>query len=273
MELTNTFKSIKEEFCSLWQFKERGESLEIITPYSTTSNKFVSVFIGYKNKEYIVSDGGWLSSSSYESSLDLDDDMFNKVFTFYENHYEIKNITANGLDYYYKKTTKQSLIPALVYDLANFISAVSSSAQIQFQDAKEKEEKRLFEGHARGYLSSLVPKNSQRKLYFRKSLSEDLKSVKFSAISEYKNNLTLINYVTGSTVDYFISSIGKANITFEVADNSPFKKNVKNKIALINDKAKGYDKPRLFKFLERLESTTGQHNIFWHQKERLKQYI
>ena len=275
MKSQKVFESIKEEFCSLWSFKLKGETLEIITPYSTTTSKFVSIFLTQRNKEFIVSDGGWLLSEMYDNSIDFDDEMFAKAFYYFENQYEIKSIEATSATFYYKKTYNAALVPSLVYEMANFISAVVSSSQVQFQNLDEKETKKLFEGHARSYINSLVPKDGSRTLMFRKALSDDdnLKSIKFSAISQYNNQLTLINYVTGSTIDYFANSIGKANIMFEVGEKSKFKKNIKNKIALIDDTAKGFDKKRLAGYLDMLETTTKRHNILWHQRELLKKYF
>lgn len=273
-ELITIFKNIKEEFCSLWNFKERGETLEIITPYTTTSNKFVSVFLTTKNNEFVISDGGWLSNDSYECSLDFDDDAFCKVFGYYKNYYDIKTVRASELDYFFKKTDKRALIPNLVYDIANFVSAISGSSQIQFIDIKEKDEKARFNKQANTFLTTLVPKTDRPRVHFRKSINDSLKSIKFSAIViASKNQMTLINYVTGSTIDYFIGSIGKANITFEVANKSTLTENIKNKIALINDTASGFDKNKLYAYLEQLETVTKSHNILWHQRDRLKAII
>lgn len=272
-ELLIIFKNIKEEFCSLWSFKERGETLEIITPYTTTSNNFVSVFLTVKNKEFIVSDGGWLSDDTYEASLDFEDDVFAKVFAYYKNFFDIKIIRANDLDYYFKKTDKKNLIPNLVFDIANFISAVSSSSQIQFIDIREKEEKARFNKEANIFLTALIPKADKPNLYFRKSVDDNLKAIKFSAIATKNSQITLINYVTGSTPEYFIGSIGKANITFEVVNKSTVKDHIKYKVALINDTAPGFNKDKLNVYLEQLENTTKNHNILWHQRDKLKTII
>jgi len=274
MKMDQIFNSIKEEFCALWTFKQREETLEVVTAYSTTTNKFVSVFITVRDKEFVISDGGWLQSDEYATEIDFDDLMFSKVLSFYENHYQIKKTKARRIEYYFKKTTEAKLIPALVYDLSNFIAAISSASQIQFQDPDEKQTKKLFEGHARQFISSLAT-NKKRNIYFRKSLdnTEQLKAIRFSVVSEFNSQLTLINYVTGSTIEYFTNSIAKANIMFEVSSKSPFKENIKNKIALIDDQAAGYQKKRLGSYLERLSATTGKHNIMWHQREKLSQFL
>lgn len=269
-ELFSIFNDIKDEFCSLWTFKERGETLEIITPFATTTDKFVSVFLTHKNKEFIVSDGGWLDDNSYESIPDFEDDIFMKVFTYYQTFYEIKTVRAKELDYYFKKTEKKELIPNLVFDLSNFISAICNSSQIQFIDLKEKEERALFQKQASDYIKAIVPKENKQTLFFRKSIDEKLKNIKFSAVVTNGGQMTLINYVTGSTPDYFISSIGKANIYFEVVNKSLYRPHIQNKVALINNTAKGYDESKLYDVLEQLKNTTKKNNILWHQKEKLK---
>lgn len=272
-ELLNIFKNIKEEFCSLWTFKERGETLEIITPYSTTSNKFVSVFLTIKKNEFIVSDGGWLSDNTYETTPDFDDEVFTKVFAYYKNFFAVSSVKANELEYYFKKTERKELIPNLVFDIANFVGAVSSSSQIQFIDIKEKDERTKFQRQASDYLKAIIPKTEKPVVHFRKSIDDNLKNIRFSAVVTNNNKLTLINYITGSTPDYFISSIGKANIYFEVVNSSAYKNHIHKKIALINDTATGYNKDNLYNILNQLENTTKKNNVLWHQKEKLKELV
>ena len=59
MNLLEIFTDIKNAFGGLWQTKQRGNSLEIITPYATTNNRFVSVFLSAENSaEYSQSISG-----------------------------------------------------------------------------------------------------------------------------------------------------------------------------------------------------------------------
>lgn len=39
------FRDIKTDFNSLWSFNLRGETLEILTPFSTMTGNIISVFI------------------------------------------------------------------------------------------------------------------------------------------------------------------------------------------------------------------------------------
>ena len=54
MNLQEVYINIQKSFGGLWQSKERGNSLEIITPYATTNNRFVSVFLSNQNDQSLV---------------------------------------------------------------------------------------------------------------------------------------------------------------------------------------------------------------------------
>lgn len=121
MKLTDIFIDIKTAFGGLWQTKERGNSLEIITPYATTNNRFVSVFISKQGDEYVVSDGGWLHSGVYDVSIN-EEPCFLKVFFHYQNSFDIKQITSpEGTEYFYLKTSNPIDIPSKLFDLCLFI--------------------------------------------------------------------------------------------------------------------------------------------------------
>ncbi len=266
MKITEIFQDVKESFCSLWNFKERGKTLEIITPYSTTNFKFISIFITQQEDKLIVTDGGWLTSGEYETKPDLDDDMFMKIFYHYETFYEIKKLDDAFGTYYYKTTKKVSLIPNLVYDLTNFLSSILSTSQIQFIDQKEKEEKEIFRKEADRYLSGFVNKDSIR---FRKELGEDYKLVRFSAIVSKSSKIDLVKYVTGSTSNYFLNSLTKATVDFEIANHSPFNEYINNRVALVNDMAPGFDERKHYRYIETLEEHTKRPCIKWTQREIL----
>lgn len=57
--MTGIFDIIKEEFCGLTTYKLRGKTIEIVTPFSTLRNKFVSILLGNLkiNLSYQMEDG------------------------------------------------------------------------------------------------------------------------------------------------------------------------------------------------------------------------
>lgn len=71
---TDILKNIVEVYSRLWSFRERGDTVEIITPCSTTNDSFVSVFLTQRENEFIITDGGWISEKYYNDLIDLEDD-------------------------------------------------------------------------------------------------------------------------------------------------------------------------------------------------------
>ncbi len=263
------FQNVKNCFDQLWSFKQRGETLEVITPYSTTSNKFVSLFVTNQGGKYIVSDGGLLNAESYDSSIDYDNQCLLKILYHLEDHYQIKTtVDKRGYKHYYKTTTKENLIPNLIFEVGQFVSMCVSSATVSFEDVKEKEEKETFRKNANTFLESIIDKENRRfGAYLDK---ENYRSVRFSAIIERKNKLSLINYVTGSNITNFQNSIARANLNFEIASSSKYNNYIENKIVLMNDTADGYVPASLFNHINILKEHTGQEPIGWSQKEQLK---
>jgi hypothetical protein len=270
--LKNIFQNLKETFCSLWQIKERGKTLEIITPYSTITSKFISVFITERDNSIIISDGGWVASGQYDVEVNAEDDeYFSKLFYTYESYFEIKKIYKNGQPFYYKKADKAVVIPSFIFDIVQFIQGVVGGSVVEFEDLKEKEEKESFKRDANFYIGKIALHDTLR---VNAPLSEDLKSVKFSAIiTKKRSRLTLLSYVTGSNPSYFIGSIGKANLNFEIATESEFSSLIDTKIALINDTASGFQKDKLYRYLEKMERNTNTKNILWSEKNKLDEYL
>jgi hypothetical protein len=266
MNNQGVFDNIKESFCSLWTFKERGSTLEIITPYSTTTSKFISVFITEQANKFVVTDGSWLTIGEYETTPDFDDEMFLKIFHHYETFYEVSKLDTPAGIYYFKSTENEALIPNLVYDLTNFLCTIISASQIQFVDPKEKEEKETFRKVADSYISGFVNKEI---IKFNNQLGDDYKTVRFNAIVSRGPKMNLVKYITGSTPSYFLSSLTKATVDFEIANNSPFNDYIDKRVALINDTADGFVAGRLYRHLETLEEHTHIPTVKWTSKEQL----
>lgn len=121
---------IKEQFSALFECKQRGSTLEIMTPFATTNRKFVSVFISTQDNELVVSDGGWVHGGLYSlkfSQLALSES--HDVFAHYARAFSIEQTTwPDGTIYHYKKTTDALHVPSLVLDVASFITGIVSFA-------------------------------------------------------------------------------------------------------------------------------------------------
>lgn len=271
MNLLEIFTEIKNAFGGLWQTKQRGSSLEIITPYATTNNKFVSVFLSKQGDDYIVSDGGWLNSGVYEVAVG-EETYFLKILYHFQNSFEIKQIAnAEGITYYYLKTANAIDIPSKLFDLTLFIQNIVSVSEIAFDDKQEKETKERFVSVANEYLKSFTDKS---KLHLNSFLIPEKKDIKFNAIyNNTPSTLSLVNYVTGSSNFYFSNSISKANMLFQMAEDSSAKTFIKSKVSIIDTSADGYVPEKLASYLYHLEHHTGSLLVNWSEKERLQSIL
>lgn len=266
--LENIFGNVQSCFDQLWSWKLRGDTIEISTPYSTTTSKFVSLFVTERKEKFIISDGGLLNSEAYETEIDYDNQCLLKILYHYEAFYEVKRTQdKSGIKHYYKTTTKENLIPNLVYEMAQFVSMCASAATVQFDDPKEAEEKNTFRKKATSYLHT----NFQAyKPKFGASLDkDDYRSVRFSVLIEKRNRLSLINFVTGSTPANFRNSIARANMNFEIAAASKYENVIDNKIVLLNNQAEGFVMDQIYRQLEVLQEHSGQEAVNWSERERL----
>jgi hypothetical protein len=265
------FQNIIASFDKLWKFKVRGNSLEIITPYVTTSQKFISVFLSEKDNEYVISDGGWIDSNIYESMLNFEDDIFNRAFFHYYNSFNIKEVNGfNKVKYYYKKTSKAFAIPSLIFDLSNFIASIISLSEIDFVDKQEKETKERFQRTANSFIQSIVP---EEKLELGAYLGKN-NEVRISAIvRKPQSKLILIHYITGSTAGYFFNSITRTNFLFELAAKGIYGGQIENKISLIDNVASGYNPEHFNNSLRHLLENTHSEMVNWSEREKLKELI
>ena len=269
--LNKILNEVQIAFGNLWQSKQRGNSLEVITPFATTSHKFISIFISIQGSDFVISDGGWINQGVYENSFNLDEDSFRKTLFHYQNAYNISE-TKNQADttFFYKKTNKSVSIPSLVFDMSNFISAIVSASEIEFTEIVEKENKERFKSIANEYLQSFLPKE---KLNLKGYLDEQ-KKIKFNAIiTKSSSELILVNYITGSNNYYFTNSITRTTFFFNMATKTELNNHIHRKLAIIEDGAVGYHPEDISSYLNHLESSTNSTLVKWSEKENLKTII
>lgn len=261
------FEDIKAAFGSLWQCIPHGNTIEVVTPYSTVNNMFVSIFITQRGGEYIVTDGGWIGNNIYESVTDSEYVAYQRLFGFYMQQYAIKALSQQTQTFYYKKTSNRLFVPNLVYDLANFISAIVSSSFIQFSDIKENKATKRFSTAVSNYITTIVPKGVK----FNTPISQEYASIKFGAIiATQPDRMILLAYITGSTPNYLMGSIAKANANFEIISDSPWSGKVARMIPVIDNVATGYQPNVVSHYVRNLERKTGHEVSLWSEKEKLK---
>jgi len=266
------FSDIKNSFGSLWKIKERGNTLEIITPFATTNDKFVSVFLTMSENSFVISDGGWVHNGLYIDTEFPDDSNFKKVLYHYQNTFNISE-TKNraGVLYYYLKVDDKIDIPSAVFDISTFIQSIISTSEVNFEDIKERELKKRFDTNANNFIKSLIPKDKFKMNAF---LNPDKKDLKFNVIyTPKKDAIILLNYITGSNLNHFSSSIFKTNALFEMAHDTLISKFITSEIALIDNTAEGFIQDRIAHYISHLERLKNTKSIYWSERENLKSLL
>jgi len=268
--LLEIFNTVKSDFCGLTTYKIRNNSIEIITPFSTLNNKFISVFVKEFKEQIIVSDGGWIDLNYYEVNInDESESIIERVTSYYQQNYQIRTtIDKVGTIFYYKSCKNKEEISSAVFDLSNYILGVVNALGIQYKDEKEEKEKETFRQEANSFL--LANYNDNIKL--RQAL-DDFTNIKFNAIITNNSEINLITYVTGSTPYYFENALSKTIVSFEISEKSKYNSYIKERISIINDSANGYQPEKSRSILNLLSEKTSREPVKWSEKERIFEYI
>ena len=266
MKTLEIFQDIKDTFGDLWKYKERGKSLEIITPYATSNNSFVSVFFTIRGGEYIFSDGGWLTTGEYGYTLN-DHLCFQKLFDHFQNSFSVLKTSAkDGTNYYYAKTNNLIDIPSRLFDITLFIQGVINSAAVEFSEGSNVS-RTLFNSRVNSFMKENF---NDQKIHFNAPLIPDREDLKFNVLYNYTPNvMILMNYITGSTESNFTNSIWKTNGLFGMAEQSYQKDFIHEKVALIDDSALGFNPSKNASYIEYLQSNTHSEIVKWSERKRL----
>ncbi|MGM1056497.1 MAG: hypothetical protein ACQEWG_11480 [Bacteroidota bacterium] len=263
------FNIIKDEFCSLTTYKLRGETIEIITPYSTLRNKFVSIFIKQSEDKFIVSDGGWIDLNYYGDKMDdSSEDLIDRITSYYTLNYGVQIVTDKSGTLYYYKSCNIDSISSTVFDLANFVVGVTNALTIQYKDEQEEKEKESFRKQANDFLRI----NYEDNIRISQSL-DDLPNINFNAVIHKNSNLYLISYITGSTPSYFSNSLRRTIVNFEISQKSKYKGRIKEKISLINDEAEGFLPSKESDLLDLLNERSSRESIIWSERDKILDYV
>lgn len=253
---------IKNDFGSLWQCRKRGDTLEIVTPISTATQKFISVFVTKRDDSYVVTDGGWLINEDHYGLDDVEENSgFDAVVEHFSKAFKIASTRNNTGTFYYKKAKEDSLLSSAVYDLAQFVSSVVNSLSVPSQE--EMQHREIFRNSANTFLVNKFPnaKFSQHPL-------DDYKTAIFNAVIIYPAQMSLVSYITGTRTSYFVNQFQRAVVNFELADQSKLNRNnmIKSRVALINNDAGGYS-PQTVTELSPLLTKYNAQIFPWTERE------
>ena len=260
------FDSIKSSFCNLTNFKIRQNALEIITPFSTINNKFISVFITTSNNKIIITDNGWFNQNYYETSIEKELKITeNKIIVSYTNTYNIKSILdKSDIIFFYKTCEKIEQIPSAVFDLANFMVGIVNSFLIQHTEDKEEKSFNKFRNEVDHFLTNRF----SEKIQLHTGL-DDYKDNKFNAIINQHSYLTLLMYVTGNTKQIFENNLRTSIVNFELTYKSKYTAYIKNRITIFDDSCTGYIPDKQNQYFEILKEKTKTAPTPWTNKQNI----
>jgi len=274
MECCEVLELLQKEFNSLWNCRKRGNTIEIITPFTTITQNFVSVFITKRNGAFIVSDGGWIQSHLLEILGDNTFEEKNKVLGYFMNHHKIQSHEEGGKNYFFKSNKDGKMLSALSYDMAQFISNTMNALYSTYElEMQEYEGTKRFDTQVNETLKSKLEIGGYDYASNCRAL-DDLK-IQFSSCvrPKGKERFTIIMCVSGSSPTYFSNSVARANQNFEVAKRSKYKDYFKS-LSILNDQADGYkSKSDLGIYLENLKDKSDIMQWSEFNYNKFKEFI
>ncbi len=255
--------AIQRDYGALWHCVRRGNTLEIVTPYLYPDKGFVSAFVTERGKKIVVSDGGGLTDFVRTAG---DDEAFESaVLTRFTGSYGVRAVVQAGRQFYFKECDAVGLVPSAIFDLCNFVVAVSSAAIMTLTE-EETAERESFRSKADQFIKLRV--QPDRTVQFNQSLPE-VPEATFSAVIGNSSRLWLVFYLTGSNLNYFTRSVSNAIINVEFARESKLKNHIAATVPLINNQAVGYQPAKLQHRFERLKQVAQCDAISWTDRESI----
>jgi hypothetical protein len=268
--LEEIFQYLKKEFNALWNIKPRGETLEIITPFSTTRGEFVSVFVTWRKDTLIVADGARLSVLLDNPKCSSD-----RVVEYFRGELGVSETKRKGdeASVFFKKCSSEELLPVAVYDLALFVSSCVNHDS--YSRSREHEHQKQFAGVANEFVEATVLKTKKHEgVTIRRNHKLDDVGATFSSVlfSPSQGRMILVSCITGSTRDYFKNSMNKAIVNMELAETSKYSSVVDARLSIIDDEAAGYGDMNMSVHNLLTEKLTAEP-VRWKDRETLTDLI
>ena len=234
------FSDISSDFNSLWKYKLRGDTLEIITPFTTMTGSYISIFLTQRDDRFIITDGQRLVHGLMEL------EMFNKKAKVYLKktaaYYNVKKTQSDNTHFYFKSTTDINLVSAYIYDIVFFQSSALNSIYSEATFFDSGREYELFSTRTNNMLQQKIEKSKKNNGIFTLDRNHILiRNVGFSSVLTKSNcsNVWAAMYITGSTPANFCSTIYRANTGFMYVNENNDRKKLTKIAAVIDETAKG----------------------------------
>lgn len=268
MNWKQIFEAVKSDFCSLMNFKVRGDTLEVQTSFVTLGNQFVSIFISLKNDVFIVSDGGWIDQNYYgDSERDqMEEDIIQRIESQLRYSYKMNQVKAKtGTIFNFKTTSDIKLLSLTAFETAHFVTQMANARLTHYAEDKIPADRQMFVNEVNSILKFEYGSQFSANDSLDAHIGE-LGNIKFNAIIRRPAKTSLLMYVSGSTHLNFVRSAAVATINFQIANKDWTAKGF-NKVAIVNSQAPGYNPERVHDYLRELREETSTDLLDFYKNQ------
>jgi hypothetical protein len=259
-------ESLQRDFSALWKCQQRGDSLEITTPYLLPDSTLLSLFLTQREGRFIVCDGGGVFEV-IDDYCPFPQGKAIAALQGYAHKFGLKQGVSEGKPLFFKDCTDVQLISSLAFDVATF-ATIATSALVASSEEIETEDR--FKISADAYLKAIKP--SGVTIETRHQIDE-VPGVKFSAVLKGASRLWLVSYVTGSSITYFRRSLADTVMNFKHAWQSSLKDYIGRTIPLVNDQATGYRPSELGWQMGELAHESRNSVVRWTEHEKIAELL
>ncbi|MDR6194904.1 hypothetical protein [Siphonobacter sp. SORGH_AS_0500] len=254
-------EAIKNELNALWDCRSRGKTIELWTPFTTLTNKFITIFITERNGDLIVTDGAYFFLGDYEVEPSADDTQLLNNILVYQRYFKVDTTYDHYKNpVYYKKTNNFNQLPTAIIELAQFIQGIVNMAFVQLDADEESEQRKLFSKDANKFFKDAFGK--------RAKLNHKIGNITFPVAISHVHQVSVCKYITGSNQYDFRGSLAKANLDLELIYKGIYAKQISKKVTLINDIAFGYKNDLFYEEFNLMEDK-DTISVKWSEKEKL----
>lgn len=233
------YASIQSDFTSLWRCESIGDTVEIVTPYTSLSGEALTVFLTQRDDRFVVSDGAHIQKVSNEQSVSLESrkgfhlaDMLVK-FGVKEAFDE-----ATRRVFRFKSTKDLSCLSSCIYDVVHFQETIENAIYLDtLFDAEEDMAAKQFGARVNEIVREkicAVPKKERRYDIYR---DDTVKAFQFntSLLDRRTDRLWLGMSVYRSNLPTFRHSVFRAEFGFTHVLKSGFRSRDSLQMAAVTD--------------------------------------
>jgi hypothetical protein len=265
---------IQKDFNSIWRCKQRGDTIEISTPYLLPDSTLLSLFITTRTEKgvekFIVHDGGSIFQIISEN-CPLPDDEIKSSLDGFSAKYGIRQcLDASKQKVFFKDCKKKSLISSIAFDLASFATTATNVLVATSVDEPNIEPDKRFQRNADSFIKTAIH-SSGLKFKPRHEIKEYFPGIKFSGVINSSNRIWIVSYVTGSDLTYFRRSVAETNMNFEHVWKSrqSISNHIGRTIPLLNTDAKGYEPNKLKWQIDMLQESSKNNLVKWTDRNSI----